>query len=291
MSGATPSQEVAAGVFAGVCDAFASHPIDQVKTQFHINSGANGTVIQALRTQAQAGGVGVLYRGVIASAMKPQSLCLYTGNEWAKRLVAGPTGELTNASAFLAGGLTGYIESASVTPFEVVKVRMQSLDHRARYTSSLHTLACVVREEGVSALYNGFWASCWRNCAFNGVMMGLVFSAQPMLPKPATPLGGVALDLCTGMGAAFVATVFKMPFDVAKSRLQNQTAHASGGAHQKYHHTLQTCATIIREEGAPSLYKGFTPTVMRMVIGQGVAYAAFEMALSQMRGSSRQERS
>lgn len=281
----SPLQEVAAGVFAGVCDALASHPIDQVKTQFHINSsGHNGTVLAALRSQAKASGVGTLYRGVAASCAKPQALCMYTGNEWAKRLVAGPSGELSNASAYVAGALTGYVESASVTPFEVVKVRMQSLDHLGRYTSSLHCLRMVVREEGAMALYTGFWASCWRNCTFNGVMMGIVFSARPSWPTTVTPSSAVALDVCLGMGAAFVATIFKMPFDVAKSRLQNQPPPPPGAAPPKYVHTLQTCATIMREEGAPALYRGFSPTVMRMVVGQGVAYAAFEFALSRMRG-------
>jgi hypothetical protein len=48
-------------------------------------------------------------------------------------------------------------------------------------------------------------------------------------------------------------------------------------------HTLQTCAAIVREEGADALYKGFTPTLLRMVVGQGVAYASFEFALKQLR--------
>ena len=88
------------------------------------------------------------------------------------------------------------------------------------------------------------------------------------------------------MGAAFVATIFKMPFDVAKSRLQNQPPPPPGAAPPKYVHTLQTCATIMREEGALALYRGFSPTVMRMVVGQGVAYAAFEFALARMRGGA-----
>ena len=163
-----PSQEIAAGCFAGVCDAFASHPIDQIKTQFHVNTGSNGSMIASLRSQHAAGGILRLYRGVLAACLRPQALCMYTGNEWSKRIVAGPTGELTVPGAFLAGGLTGYVESASVTPFEVVKVRMQSLDYLGKYRSSWHCAHTMVQEEGVFALYNGFWASCWRNCSING---------------------------------------------------------------------------------------------------------------------------
>ena len=77
----------------------------------------------------------------------------------------------------------------------------------------------------------------------------------------------MALDLAVGMWAAFVGTLVKMPFDVAKSRLQNQRTAADDAA-PKYVHTLQCCGVIWRDEGAAALFKGFSPTVMRIVLGQ-----------------------
>ena len=100
----SPSQEIAAGFFAGVCDAVTTHPLDQVKTQFHVNTGSNGSVFASLRQQAAAGGLPQLYRGLTAACLRPQALCMYTGNEWCKRLVAGPSGELSVPGAFLASG-------------------------------------------------------------------------------------------------------------------------------------------------------------------------------------------
>ena len=82
--GATPVQEIAAGVFAGVADALACHPVDVVKTQFHVNPTANGSMSAALLAQARAGGVRSLYRGLLPACLRPQALCMYTGNEWAK---------------------------------------------------------------------------------------------------------------------------------------------------------------------------------------------------------------
>lgn len=282
----SPAQEVGAGFFAGVCDAVTTHPLDQVKTQFHVNNGPNGSVMSSLRQQAAAGGVLRLYRGLFAACLRPQALCMYTGNEWCKRLVAGPSGRLSIPGSFLAGGLTGYVEAASVTPFEVVKVRMQTLEHVSKYRDSVHCLTTIVREEGFIALYNGFWASCWRNCTINGTMFGIIFwtknSETMRLPEPVSAGGVVALDLAVGMLAGFVGTIVKMPFDVAKSRLQNQ-AQSPPGMQPRYRHTLQCCSAIWREEGALALFKGFTPTVMRIVLGQGVAYASFECALKFLR--------
>ena len=211
-----PSQdEVAAGVAAGVCDALASHPIDQVKTQFHVNRHVNPSILTTLHEQLAAGGVPRLYRGVSAACLRPQSLCFYAGNESSRRLVAGSLsgrsdGSLSVLESFVAGGLTGYMESACVTPFEVVKVRMQSLDHVGKYTSSVQCLRLMLAEEGPLALTTGFWASCWRNCTFNGVMMGCVHGLKESeavpLPQPAAgSAAAVALDVGVGMLASAVA--------------------------------------------------------------------------------------
>ena len=84
-----PRHEVLAGVVSGVADAFATHPVDQIKTQFHVNKGRNPSLVTSLMEQARTGGATRLYRGVLAACLRPQSLCMYTGNEWAKRIVAG----------------------------------------------------------------------------------------------------------------------------------------------------------------------------------------------------------
>ena len=75
------SHEIVAGVLAGVADAIACHPIDQVKTQFHVNPGRNGSMLAAIAEQARSGGVTRIYRGLLAACLRPQALCMYAGNE------------------------------------------------------------------------------------------------------------------------------------------------------------------------------------------------------------------
>uniref|UniRef100_A0A7S0N204 ADP,ATP carrier protein n=2 Tax=Pyramimonas obovata TaxID=1411642 RepID=A0A7S0N204_9CHLO len=277
-----PGHEVLAGFLSGVADAFATHPVDQVKTQFHVNRGSNPSVVASLMEQARTGGASRLYRGVLAACLRPQSLCMYTGNEWAKRIVAGD-GQLTYKTAPVAGFLTGYIEAAAVTPFEVVKVRMQSKDHLWRYQSSMQCAHDVVRTEGPRALYNGFGATCARNSTFNGAYFGLVFVMKDNLPSPASFAGEVAHNLGTGMAAGTLATCVKQPFDVVKSRLQNQLP----GADAEYRHVSQAMVRIAQTEGPRALYKGFVPTVLRMSLGQGVALAAFDFTLQQVQRMGR----
>jgi hypothetical protein len=209
---------------------------------------------------------------------------MYTGNEWVKRAMGG-TGNLGVAGAAFAGAVTGYIEALGVTPFELVKVRMQSLDHVGKYGSTVDCVKSIVKEEGFLALYNGFWATSVRNCVFNGVFFGSAHWIKHQLPAEiemqCSDLGIVALDMGVGMGAAFIATTVKMPFDIAKSRLMNQPT-PKPGVQAQYQDMTHCIQQTWRHEGVRALYKGFSPTVARMVLGTGVSFAAFELVLKQM---------
>ena len=297
----SPAQEMGAGVLAGVADACACHPVDQIKTQFHVNNTQNGSMWHSLRQEVAKGGVTRLYRGLPAAALRPQALCMYTGNEWCKvcamtsvgdrparaqrsfsllcaqRLVSSGTGQLTPATATLAGWLTGYVESVSVCPFELVKVRMQVKEHVGLYPNSLACARHIVAEEGVLALYRGLGATCARTCTFNGVYFGLIFvSQQHLAPRPSFA-GDAAQNLLVGGAAGVASCVLKAPFDVVKSRIQAQLRRPDGTF--LYRSTLQACAHVARTEGVLALWKGMAPMCTRMALGMSVSFAAFELAL------------
>ena len=61
--------------------------MDVVKTQAHVNKGANAPFIRAVLSQARERGVSSLYRGVLPACARPQALCMYVGYEWSKKLV------------------------------------------------------------------------------------------------------------------------------------------------------------------------------------------------------------
>jgi solute carrier family 25 2-oxodicarboxylate transporter 21 len=126
-------------------EALVVNPIDVVKTQSQLNRGVNGTMWKALQQQVADGGVRRLYRGVLPVMLRPTAVAMYSGNEWCKRAVVG-SGELTVSTAAAAGFLSGFLEAAVVTPWEVVKVRMQSLEHQGRYTGSIQCARAIVTQ-------------------------------------------------------------------------------------------------------------------------------------------------
>ena len=50
-------------------------------------------------------------------------------------------------------------EALTVTPFQVVKVRLQAKAYLGRYTSTLQCAQRVIAEEGIATLANGFGAT------------------------------------------------------------------------------------------------------------------------------------
>lgn len=69
----------------------------------------------------------------------------------------------------------------------------------------------------------------------------------------------------------------RSPFDVVKSRVQSQLP-----GQRKYGWTLPAVATIVREEGAAALWKGYTAKALRLGLGQTIGYMVFTDVLARL---------
>lgn len=63
----------------------------------------------------------------------------------------------------LSGACAGSVETLINTPFEVIKVRMQSPAGKAIYRNVFQAAAKIVSDEGLKVLYVGGAAQWWRN--------------------------------------------------------------------------------------------------------------------------------
>jgi len=72
---------------------------------------------------------------------------------------------MTQSLAILTGCAAGATESFVVTPFELVKIRLQ--DKASTYTSPSDVIKKTVAKEGVMGLYNGMEATFWRHVSWS----------------------------------------------------------------------------------------------------------------------------
>ena len=282
-------QELGAGAVAGATEYTVCQPIDKVKTRLHIAGSRGRSVRGELASIWSDGGLRGLYRGLgpqILAAV-PIAIGMFVGHASFLRAInaagldsRGVSGDMPptwRASAF-AGFLSGFTEGTIATPFELAKVRLHAPQHDQRYRNTLDVFAAMGREGGGGArsYFRGLQATCARNAVFNSVFFGVVAAA-----KERGWGGGFRGDLTLGFGAAQVATLVKMPFDVAKSRSQCEVAsiagrESGGGGLPRYGGVAATLARIVREEGIGALYRGTAATALRMGVGMSAALAVFE---------------
>ena len=62
-----------------------------------------------------------------------------------------------------AGFLAGIVESAATTPFQLVKVRLQSPAYNAKYRGTFDCVRTIMVEEGPIAFTTGFASTALRN--------------------------------------------------------------------------------------------------------------------------------
>lgn len=270
--GGPPSQQASAsamfacGTGAGLIEAVCVQPFDIVKTRFQLNAGGNRSILGELRALVQEGGVARLYRGCepeLASNMAARSV-LYVSNDLAREAAMPYVGSLL--APFFGGLFAGVPEAVATTPFQVVKVRLQSKEHLGRYLGFGHCVTTLLRE-GSLQWFSGLGSTAMRNSVWNCVYFGTMPLVKPCIQTNYSK----ADSFLTGYGCGTLATCFNAPFDVAKSRMQRQLPGES-----KYSGTLQCLTSIAREEGVRACYKGFAPKVIRMALGGGIGITAYE---------------
>lgn len=204
-----------------------------------------------------------LYRGISAPILMeaPKRATKFAANdEWGKiyRNLFGVE-KMTQSLSVLTGASAGATESFVVVPFELVKIRLQDKASAGKYNGMIDCVAKTIKNEGILAMYQGLESTLWRHILWNAGYFGCIFQVRQMLPKADTKKGQITNDIISGTVGGTVGTIINTPMDVVKSRIQN-TPRVPGQL-PKYNWAWPSVLTVLREEGAGALYKGFLPKV------------------------------
>ncbi|RKF59274.1 putative mitochondrial carrier [Erysiphe neolycopersici] len=140
--------------------------------------------------------------------------------------------------AYLVSGfLADFAASFIYVPSEVLKTRLQ-LQGRYNnpffysgynYKSTLDAARCIIRQEGVSALFYGYKATICRDLPFSALQF--YFYEQGRLwarkLKQSREIG-LTLELMTGAISGGLAGIITCPLDVIKTRMQTQISSHAG---------------------------------------------------------------
>eukprot|EP01080_Neovahlkampfia_damariscottae_P005300 gene5300-8918_t len=267
-------KSVIAGGSAGIIEVLCMYPLDVVKTRTQLSTTKSLGVFQTLGNIVKEEGFTKLYRGITSPilAEAPKRAMKFTCNEIYKPIFTSKEGAITFVGSGAAGAMAGATETFVNCPFEVVKVRMQSKDNLKLYKNTMDAVVQIGKNEGILTLYKGFEAQLFRNAMWNGTYFALI----PFVKNLAGPANSKSEELTkkfiSGSIAGTIATTTNTPFDVVKSRIQNQI----GKENPKYVWSIPSIGTVFKEEGIRALYKGYAARLYRLGPGGGIMIVAFD---------------
>ena len=182
--------------------------------------------------------------------------------------------KIPNSIKFLFGGSAGMLATCVVQPLDLVKNRMQvSKSAGGAKPSTAAVISGIIKNEGVTTLYNGLSAGLLRQASYTTTRLGIytwLFETFSTEGKPPGFFMKAALGMTAGGIGAFVGT----PAEVALIRM---TSDGSLPADQRrnYSSVFNALARIYKEEGVATLWKGATPTIARYYLHSVLQHTCF----------------
>ncbi|XP_050215006.1 mitochondrial succinate-fumarate transporter 1 [Mercurialis annua] len=277
-----PYMKAMSGSLGGIMEACCLQPIDVIKTRLQLDtSGTYKGIIHCGTTVANTEGVRALWKGLTPFATHltlKYSLRMGSNAMLQSAFKDSETGKLSNRDRVLSGFGAGVLEAlAIVTPFEVVKIRLQQQKGLSpellKYKGPIHCARTIVRQEGVLGLWAGAAPTVMRNGTNQAAMFTAKNAFDVLLWKKHEGDGRVLhpwQSMISGFLAGTAGPVCTGPFDVVKTRLMAQSRE---GGTLKYKGMIHAIRTIYAEEGLRALWKGLLPRLMRIPPGQAIMWA------------------
>ena len=260
-----------AGGIAGVSEILCMYPLDTVKTRAQLATTGSPSIVATLREIVQKEGFKRLYKGIAAPILveAPKRAIKFSANDQYKTLFQShfASKQLLSIATGVSAGCT---EAFIVVPFELVKIRLQ--DKNTIYKNTKDCVSGILKTEGPLAFFNGLEATLWRHATWNGGYFGVIHSVKNVLPEAKTKEGDLFRNFVAGAIGGTFGTMINTPFDVVKSRIQNQKP-----GDKTYGWTIPGIFKVAKGEGYKALYKGFLPKVLRLGPGGGILLVVYSV--------------
>ncbi|CAM9626826.1 unnamed protein product [Chrysoparadoxa australica] len=268
MPGLTTTQIFATSGLSGMSAWMVVHPADVLKVRMQLMAPAPGAAQPSAVTAAKAivskTGVKGLYAGLEAGLTRQASLKLSPlgiYDEIKKKITNGGATKMKGWQSAVCGLTAGGVASFCSCPIEVCLVRMQAdgrlpKEQRMGYTGIRSALWRIATEEGILTYWRGATPTVTRAMVVSMTQLG---TYDQVRLRVAPKFGETTTThLISAVSAAVVYSLASLPLDTVKTRMQSQSS-----SDIKYTGTLQALTKIVSEEGAFSMWKGFSPYFVR----------------------------
>ncbi|KAJ8658207.1 hypothetical protein O0I10_006215 [Lichtheimia ornata] len=201
---------------------------------------------------------------------------------------------------FYIGGVASCVATFVSHPFDLTKVRLQTIKKQMRSGSALSASAwwrtaakhenmlrimwTISQTEGLRSLYSGLSASLLRQGTYSTIRFGLYDKFKWLIAGDTKPTFGQLLFCSTAAG--ILGGAFGNPSDVVNVRMQND-GQLPPSQRRHYKNAIDGLIRICREEGPQVLLRGLgysTTRAVVMTVSQMTSYDEFKDLFSDKLG-------
>ena len=276
-----------AGALAGIAEHTCTYPLDFIKTRLQVlhptPSAVYKGLLDALRTISGTEGPFRLLKGVqsVMLGAGPAHAVYFASYEQAKRLLGiGETASANPIKTGVAGAVATTLADAIMTPFDVIKQRLQI--HNSSYSGVVDCFTQVFKREGLRAFYISYPTTLLLNIPFHG----LQFPIYERFRKTLNPLGEysphthIIAGGIAGACAGFVTT----PIDNLKTTLQIRgellkntlSSTSTSEAVMDLSGMKGAYRAILERYGWKGLWRGAIPRTLTFMPSTAICWSVYE---------------
>ncbi|ESX00215.1 hypothetical protein KL918_005005 [Ogataea parapolymorpha] len=273
-----------AGFTGGLTSAVCLQPLDLLKTRIQQDKTSFKKVVAQIRSPLE------LWRGTLPSALRTSigsALYLTSLNAVRTSLVklqpqtdtlpsSSKLPKLSSSLDLAAGAVTRGLVGLLTMPITILKVRFESSIYQ--YDSLSDAMKQILKNEGLAGFFRGYGATCLRDCPYAGLYVLFYQKCKSWAPlfvsdTDASPTHlyttskSTAINSCSALVAACMATALTSPFDTIKTNMQLNP------------HTCptfwQTCRVLVASHWT-HLFDGISLRISRKAFSAAIAWAIYE---------------
>lgn len=201
---------------------------------------------------------------------------------------------------FVEGGIASIVAGCSTHPLDLIKVRMQlqgeslapssnpnlhpafayngttlPISHPISRSGPVSVGLKIYRTEGVSALFSGISATVLRQTLYSTTRMGLYEVFRNKWTDKTTGEFSLSRKISAGLLAGGIGAAVGNPADVAMVRMQAD-GRLPLELRRNYKGVVDAIATMVKQEGVISLWRGSSLTVNRAMIVTASQLASYD---------------
>jgi hypothetical protein len=198
------------------------------------------------------------------------------------KAAAGGDVKLGGLQTFLCGGVAGCLSRTFTAPLDVTKILFQVQtdkmgESKTGYNSFFGAMTQIAKEEGVKGLWKGNVVACLRLGPYSAVKYYTFETLAPTIKDKDGKIKPIS-RMIAGATAGVLAVVTTYPLDLVKTRLtvQKSGVGVDGTVYKKtYNGTVDCIRKVIQQEGAASLYKGLSPTIVGVIPFEAIQFTFY----------------